>query len=176
MPEWIRKPIDVNEQAGYILDCLKKGILMSTKSEARMDTMTIGWGALGIDWSLPVFTAYVRDSRFTKVLLDQSGEFTVNIPLEGSDVRKIISFCGTKSGRDVNKFAELDLHAIQGETVKAPAIAELPLTLECRVLYAQKQDPEKIPASILSRHYPQQDYHTAYTAEITAAYILEEQN
>lgn len=99
MTETIRTEIDVNEKAGYILDCLKQGILLTTKENDLLDTMTIGWATIGIDWSIPVFTVYVRESRFTKVLLDKTNQFTVNIPLPGKNVRKILSFCGTRSKR-----------------------------------------------------------------------------
>jgi len=175
MTETIRTEIDVNEKAGYILDCLKQGILLTTKENDLLDTMTIGWATIGIDWSIPVFTVYVRESRFTKVLLDKTNQFTVNIPLPGEDVRKILSFCGTRSGRDTDKFKELNLHTVPGLTVDVPAIVELPLTIECEVLYVQEQDPRRIPDSILQRHYPNKDFHTAYYARITAAYILEEE-
>jgi len=41
--------------------------------------MTISWGTLGIEWNKPIFTAFIREGRFTKELLDESGEFTINI-------------------------------------------------------------------------------------------------
>lgn len=168
-----RKPISINEYAGYILNAMKKGILLNTKNGETEDTMTIGWGQIGIDWSLPVFTVYVRESRFTRQLLDASGEFTISVPLQGQDVRKILSVCGTESGRDVDKFEKLGLHRIPGNLVSSPALAELPLTVECRVLYRQEQNPESIPASLIRKHYPNGDFHTAYIGQIVDAYILE---
>ncbi len=152
---------------------LPKGILLSTSANGEMDTMTIGWGSLGTDWSRPVFTVLVRKSRHTKTLIEANPEFTINVPLEGADVRKIISWCGTRSGRDTDKFADCELHVVPGEKVAAPAIAELPLTLECKVIYKQEQDKEAIKEDILKSHYPNGDLHTAYIGEIVNAYILE---
>lgn len=168
-----RIPIDLYDFAGHILRTLPKGILLSTSANGEMDTMTIGWGSLGTDWSRPVFTVLVRESRHTKKLIEANPEFTINVPLEGADVRKIISWCGTRSGRDTDKFKDCELHVVPGEKVAAPAIAELPLTLECKVIYKQEQDKEAIEEDILKSHYPNGDLHTAYIGEIVNAYILE---
>ena len=73
----MREAIDVNEYAPTILRELPKGVLLTTKADGRTNTMTIGWGALGIEWSTPVFIAYVRDSRYTHGLIEKTGEFTV---------------------------------------------------------------------------------------------------
>ncbi|WP_323090392.1 flavin reductase family protein [Allobaculum sp. JKK-2023] len=167
-----RIPINIYEYAGQILEQLPKGILLSTRADDKMDTMVIGWGTLGTDWGLPVFTVFVRQSRYTKVLLDKNPEFTINVPLKDADVRRIIGFCGTKSGRDYDKFKEMDLTVVPGEKVLAPAIAQFPITLECKVIYQQDQDAAAIPADIKKRYYPTGDYHTAYTGQIINAYLL----
>lgn len=169
-----RVPIQVNDYAGHILSQLPRGILLSSAADGVMDTMTIGWGMLGTDWSLPVFTALVRESRYTHTLLEKNPEFTLSIPLPGSDVRRILGFCGTVSGRDRNKFEEMNLHPVEGVQVKSPALAELPITLECRILYKQQQDPAAIPDDVKTAHYPTGDYHTAYIAQIVDAYLLED--
>lgn len=172
----VRKPIDWVQAAPAILEALPKGILLSTQNGEKMDTMTIGWGTLGLDWYQPIFTVFVRDSRYTKELLDQTGVFTVNAGLPGQDVKTIVSHCGTLSGRDHDKFAELGLQVIEGEKVKAPAIVQMPLTLECEVIYAQRQDENAIEPDLKARYYPQGDFHTAYTGRIVAAYVLEEKD
>ena len=145
--------------------------------------MTIGWGTIGIDWSRPIFIAYVRESRYTKQLLEDNGEFTINVPM-GEAPRAILSLCGRKSGRDMNKIEKLNLTLEEPMEISVPGIRELPLTLECRVLYKQKQDLSAIPQDILDRYYPveedtlhpgsDRDYHIAYTAQIVKAYIIED--
>ncbi len=170
-----RIPINLCEYAGHILEQLPKGILLSSAANGRQDTMTIGWGTLGTDWSLPIFTVFVRESRFTKTLLDASGEFTLNIPLANTDVRKILGYCGTKSGRDVDKFEMMHLTAVEGEKVQSPAILELPITLECKIIYRQDQNPAAIGQDLLHRYYPTGDFHTAYTGQIVAAYLLSDE-
>lgn len=166
-------PYNVFENAAYLLEQLPKGALVSTVDGDSYNTMTIGWGAIGIDWSLPVFTIYVRESRYTHQLLDKSGCFTVNYPLPGQNAAPILRYCGQKSGRDVDKFKECNLTAVPGTKVNAPGIVELPITIECEILYAQDQEGQKLPQFILDKNYPQGDFHTVYYGRIVDAYILE---
>ena len=70
------------DYAGTLCKALSKGVLLTTKDGDEVNTMTIGWGMMGIEWGKPVFLALVRQSRHTKKLLDATGEFTVNIPLD----------------------------------------------------------------------------------------------
>lgn len=175
----MKKSIDVFEYAGHICTSMKKGILLTTASGEKINTMTIGWGKIGIEWSKPVFIAYVRESRFTKQMLEENGEFTVNIPYGELD-GKILGYCGTKSGRDTDKIADLGLTVEPSERISVPGIRELPLTLECRVIYKQKQDLNAIPPEIIDRYYPVEredgyrDYHIAYYGEIIGAYLITE--
>lgn len=179
----MKKEIQVFEYADVILKNVARGVLLTTAAGGRVNTMTISWGTLGIEWGKPIFTVFVRESRFTKGLLDRSGEFTINVPYGNVDPR-ILSFCGSKSGRDVDKLAALGLTPVPSEHVAAPGLRELPLTLECRVVYRQAQDGAAITAENRKKYYPQEvggefpganrDYHTAYYGEIVGAYLLED--
>ena len=174
----MKRQIQVFDYAGAILEQIGKGALLTTKSGEQVNTMTIGWGTLGIEWGKPICTVFVRESRYTKKLLDENPEFTVNIPY-GDDAKKILALCGTKSGRNIDKIQELDLTLEPGETVSVPGIKQLPLTLECKVIYRQEQDPAAVNKENTDHYYPrtdvfpQGDYHTAYYGQITAAYIIE---
>ena len=174
----MKQKIKVWDYAGKILEETGKGVLLTTKADGVVDTMTIGWGTLGIQWGKPIFIAFVRESRYTKALLEKNGEFTVNIPYGEYD-KTILSLCGTRSGRDIDKIAELGLHLEEPETISVPGIRELPLTLECKVIYKQDQEPEAVNEENTARYYPRTpefpdgDYHTAYYGQITAAYIIE---
>lgn len=173
----MKKEVNVWDYAGHIMEHIDGGILLTTKAGDQVDAMTIGWGTVGVQWGRPIFIAFVRESRYTKQLLEQNGEFTVNVPLGQVD-KNILTVCGTKSGRDTDKIAQLGLTLEEGETVSVPAIKELPLTLECKVIYKQDQDPAAIFPAYDARYYAkgtrnEGDYHTAYYGEITAAYIVE---
>ncbi len=173
----MKRKIHVWDYAGEILETIGKGVLLTAKADGKVNTMTIGWGTLGIEWGKPIFTVFVRKSRYTKQLLDKNGEFTINVPYGELD-KSILGFCGTKSGRDVDKIQAMALTLEEPLTVSVPAIRQLPLTLECKVIYKQDQDPQAIDPESDGRYYAkgtpnEGDYHTAYYGEITAAYIVE---
>ena len=179
----MKQLINVFDYAGHICESMKKGILLTTKSGEKVNTMTIGWGTIGIEWGRPVFVAYVRVGRYTRQMLDHNGEFTVNVPYGDVD-NKILGFCGTKSGRDVDKITELGLELVEPSTVSVPAIRQLPLTLECKVLSQKVQNIPMLPDDILNRYYPKgvdgsepgknEDFHIAYYGEIVVAYLISE--
>lgn len=76
----MKKEIQVWNYAEEILSNLQKGVLLTTKAGEKVNTMTISWGTLGIEWAKPIFTVLVRENRYTKQLLDQNPEFTISIP------------------------------------------------------------------------------------------------
>lgn len=179
----MKKTIEAFDYAGHICKSMKKGILLTTKYGEKVNTMTIGWGKIGIEWGKPIFIAYVRESRYTRKMLELNGEFTVNVPYGDVDT-KILGYCGTKSGRDTDKITELGLTLEDPLSISVPGIRELPLTLECKVIYKQQQDLSAIPTDLLECYYPQngdnsyhgsnRDYHIAFYGEIVNAYLIQD--
>lgn len=179
----MKREIEVFDYASEIMKGVKAGVLLTTKAEDKVNTMTISWGTLGIEWNKPIFTVFVRENRFTKEQLDKNPQFTINIPV-GEFNKKILGVCGTKSGRNVDKISELNLTLEESNNISVPGIKELPLTLECRVIYKQEQDKNAITEENKKVCYPQdvdssyhganKDFHTAYYGEIVGAYIIEE--
>ena len=172
-----KKEINIFDYAGEILKALPRGILLTSEAEDCVNAMTIGWGTLGIEWGTKIFTAYVRESRFTRELLDRTGEFTICVPYgenkNSQQVTKALGICGSKSGRDTDKFAESKLTLVDAEEVRSPAIKEFPLTLECRVVFQEVQQIKKI-SSAFKKFYSKDDPHIAYYGEILKAYIIED--
>lgn len=177
----MKEKIDVYEYMGEILKGIRSGVLITGKAEDRVNSMTISWGVVGIEWAKPVFVTFIRENRFTRSLLEKNGEFTVSIPIDDS-AKKILGFCGSKSGRDVDKAKELGLTYVEPEMVSTPGIKELPLTLECKVIYKQKQDMSAMTEEARAKFYPQdvdslstgsnKDTHVAYYGEIVNAYVI----
>lgn len=177
-----KRRIDAFDHANEIVRANARGILLTTKSGDEVDTMVIGWGHIGNIWGRPAFVAYVRTSRHTYELLEASGEFTVNVP-EGRLRADIFRVAGTMSGRSVDKAAELGLTLVDGDKVSVPAIAEAPLTLECKVIYKQLLDADAIPREVIQRYYPadvtdidtgaNRYLHVAYYGEIVDSYVVE---
>lgn len=169
----MKKTVDAFDYTNQICTAMKKGVLLTTASGETVNTMTIGWGHIGIEWGRPIFVAYVRESRYTKTLLDETGEFTVNIPLDSCDP-KILGYCGSRSGRDCDKTKDLQLTLEEPNKIQVPGIKELPLTLECKVIYRQLEDMRLLPSDIQDRFYSEGDPHIAYYGQILDAYIIED--
>ena len=62
----MKKEIDILKESQKVLSKLDQGVLLTTKYKEKVNTMTIGWGTIGIEWGLPIFIAFVRTSRYTK--------------------------------------------------------------------------------------------------------------
>ena len=172
-----KRAIDPYEYASTITAANPGGILFTTKLGDEVDTMVIGWGLIGNIWGKPTFTAFVRESRHSHTLVEQTGEFTVNVPV-GKPDKQIFKVAGSQSGRDIDKVKELGLTLVEPEVVAAPALAECPITLECKVMYKQLLDETAIPEGVMKAFYPavdgKVDMHVAYYGEIVASYIVEE--
>ena len=177
----MKRKIELWDYAGKILESIGKGALLTVAAEGKTNTMTIGWGTLGIEWGKPICTVFVRESRYTKELLDKNPEFTLNVPL-GQDCREILKVCGSRSGREMDKFLELGLTPEEPEKISVPGIRQLPLTLECRVIYRQEQVISEMNEEARKRFYPiteqfpQGDVHTAYYGQVLDAYIIGGEN
>ncbi len=96
----------------------------------------------------------VAPSRYTHDLIAKSGQFVLAWP--GAELAQATLFCGTHSGRDVDKFREAGLTPLQGQYVKTPLVRECIANLECR----------------LTGRLATGD-HTVFAGEILAAWINE---
>jgi flavin reductase (DIM6/NTAB) family NADH-FMN oxidoreductase RutF len=162
--------VDYRDHFKLIAEGLQHGglMLVAVGADGRANPMTIGWAFAGPAWGRQVFVAMVRPSRHTFALMEETGEFTVNVMAPGSE--KALSYCGTKSGRDGDKLAASGLTAVPGMKVGAPSLAEAILTLECRVVERNDLDPETMVSAVRRSGYPKGDFHRLYFGEIVAAY------
>ncbi len=147
-------------------------LLVSADPSGKPNAMTIGWGTVGIIWGKPIFTVLVRPSRYTYKLMEQSEDFTVNVPTE--DMRSVVNFCGSKSGRDYDKFKENGLIVLPAKTIKTPAIEQCAIHYECKIVHKNDVIKEVLDAKIVSSAYSSGDFHTIYYGEILGAYASPE--
>jgi flavin reductase (DIM6/NTAB) family NADH-FMN oxidoreductase RutF len=159
---------DFFQDMDQLMARIKKGALLTVKEGDSLNTMTIGWATVGIVWQRPVFMVAVRDSRHTFGILERSDNFTVSIPA-GEDLRKAVMFCGTKSGRDLDKFKECGLHTQPAQRVATPIIRLAGTHYECRIVFKSAMNPAYMDPA-LATLYPAEDYHTLYFGEILACY------
>lgn len=143
----------------------RSGCFLVTGSE-QPNIMTIGWSTAGIMWGKPVFAVPVRLSRYSHVKLEELGEFTVCVPSNLNPMKKELAIAGTKSGRDMNKIAELGLELEPSQSICAPRIKGCAAAYECKVIYKMEMAEASLDREIVRKHYAQGDYHTIYYGEI----------
>ena len=130
--------------------------------------MTIGWGTAGIIWGKPIFIVLVRPSRYTFGLMEQLDEFTVNVPT--GDLKKQVAYCGSKSGRDVDKVAECGFTMEKSTDIAVPYIEQCPIHYECRTVHKSNVINATLDPDIVSSSYPAGDFHSVYYGEILGVY------
>lgn len=168
----MKEDVKYNDHLKEVLEQLPKGAFLTVKDGDKLNTMTIGWGTVGFIWQKPVFMIMVRQSRYTYQILENTREFTVSIPIK-NNLKKELAFCGTKSGRDVDKFKECNLTPERGKVVETPIIGECDLHYECKIIYQQSMEPALAAPGIKKLAYPKGDYHGMYYGEIVACYLKE---
>jgi flavin reductase (DIM6/NTAB) family NADH-FMN oxidoreductase RutF len=126
-------------------------VLASCRHEGRSNLITLAW-ATPVSISPPMIAIAVAPARFSHDLIADSGEFVVNVP--GSALLGAVWICGTRSGRDCDKFLKAGLTEAPGRIVAAPLVAECFGHAECRVVDAPKAGD-----------------HTVFVGEVVAASV-----
>ena len=96
----------------------------------RDNLITIAWAGI-VNSNPPMVSVSIQPKRHSHKQIMQSGAFCIN--LIGRDLCRATDWCGVKSGRDFDKFAEMGLHKREVEGFPAVALAESPAFLCCRV-------------------------------------------
>ena len=106
-------------------------VMVSMADEnGKPNIITLAW--VGTVCSDPAMVSIsVRPERYSYPILKKTGEFVINLTTK--DLAFATDYCGVKSGRDVDKFKEMNLTPIPATHVKAPMIEESPVNIECRV-------------------------------------------
>jgi flavin reductase (DIM6/NTAB) family NADH-FMN oxidoreductase RutF len=165
-----RRQVPYTYQLDHTLETLTDGglLLASTRADGASNVMTIGWASVGIIWGLPVMVVLVRPSRYTFQFIESSGLFTVNVPTDA--MRSYVNMCGTKSGREVDKLA--DVATLMGETVDTVVLEDCPLVYECKVVHTNDVIPQNLVPDVAQRAYPRGDYHRVYYGRIMGTFAV----
>ena len=99
-------------------------------AQGKPNIITVAWAGT-ICSDPPMLSISVRPERYSYNILKETGEFVVNLTTE--ELTFATDYCGVKSGRDVDKFKEMNLTALPADQVKAPLIGESPVNIECKV-------------------------------------------
>lgn len=163
------KEMDYMAVADIAMKQIKKGAFLTVRSEEGLNTMTIGWATIGFVWQKPIFMIAVRDSRHTFGIIEKAPDFTVSVP--STDMKAAIAFCGTKSGREFDKFKECSLATATARKTESPIIDVPGIHFECKIVFKAPMDPAYLEPTY-AKLYPEKDYHTLYFGEILDCYEI----
>ena len=107
-------------------------VMVSCANEAgEKDIVTVAWAGT-VCTNPPMLSISLRPERHSYHIIRESGEFVVN--LVTSRLQRACDWCGVRSGRDYDKWEECRLTAAPASALElAPAVAESPVSIECRV-------------------------------------------
>jgi flavin reductase (DIM6/NTAB) family NADH-FMN oxidoreductase RutF len=161
-------PVDLKTLTPEVFSVFgENNALLTAGDRTACNTMTIGWCGLGRVWNLPACTVFVRPERYTYRFMQRQDYFSVCVlPPANRDTMK---FCGTKSGRDVDKFQACGL-TVQYGAGDTPFIAEAEWALVCKKCYAQDLKPECVLDDLVNRFYRGEGWHRMYLGEVLEAY------
>jgi flavin reductase (DIM6/NTAB) family NADH-FMN oxidoreductase RutF len=146
-------------------------MLITPGTMKRWNTMTASWGGFGQLWGKDSAFVFVRPSRYTFVLMEESEGFTLSFLGEAG--RKALEVCGAISGRDTDKAkaAGIKPRGFSAEGVpERVGFEDARLVLSCRKAYSQDLDPERFIDPGIARNYPQGDVHRLYVGVIEGAW------
>lgn len=118
-------------KAGNMLNPVPAVMVSVADRENRPNIITVAWAGT-VCTNPPIVSISVRPSRHSYHIIEETGEFVIN--LTTAELVKACDYCGVVSGRDVDKFAKTGLTPMPVEHVHAPAIAESPVNIACRVV------------------------------------------
>lgn len=115
---------------GNMLNPVPAVMVSVTDKEGKSNIITVAWAGT-VCTNPPMVSISVRPSRYSYQILEETGEFVINLTNES--LVKVCDYCGVVSGRDVDKFAKTGLTPIPMEHVHAMGIEESPVNMECKI-------------------------------------------
>lgn len=160
-------PYDLDDNVFKLID--KDWMLITAGNKEDFNTMTASWGHLGIIWNLPIAIAYIRPQRYTFGFANDNDFYTLCFFEE--EYRKVLQYCGTKSGRDHDKVKETGLTPLVTEHGNV-YFEESRLVLECEKVYVDDLRKENfLKPEIAAKNYPKGDFHRFYMGKIGMALV-----
>lgn len=140
----------------------KKWMLVTAGNQENFNTMTASWGSLGVLWNKNVSFIFIRPQRYTFEFIEKSDYYTLSF--FGEDYKKALSFCGSHSGRNIDKSKQAGLVPVFDK--EAPYFEQAEIVLVCKKLYAQFIEPSCFYDKSLDKNYENGDYHKMFVGEI----------
>ncbi|TFH65207.1 MAG: flavin reductase family protein [Candidatus Zixiibacteriota bacterium] len=143
-------------------------MLVTAGNLQKFNTMTASWGTLGELWNKKVAFCFVRPTRHTYQFMEAADTFTLTFFDE--KYREALDFCGSHSGRKVDKIAKTGLTPIEWEK-QAVYFEQARLVLICKKVYMHDLDPKHFLDPEIDDNYPKKDYHRMYIGEIVHCFV-----
>ena len=138
-------------------------LITAAKADGSVNAMTAAWGGLGWLWERPVAFIFVRQTRYTKEFIDESGR--VSLSFLGMGYRKELGYLGSTSGRDTDKIADSGLTIVDNDGV--PFFEEARLAIFGHVIASELICEESfMDETITANHYADHNLHTMYVVQI----------
>ncbi len=122
----------------YTKECWKGSVITSPLPPTMVtcgtcehpNVLTVAWTGI-LNTQPPVTYISLRPERYSYNIIKQSGEFVINLTTE--QLVKAADYCGVKSGKNTDKFKDMQLTAEKSQKVSAPILAQSPVNIECKV-------------------------------------------
>ncbi|MDQ5983131.1 MAG: hypothetical protein RUMPE_00129 [Eubacteriales bacterium SKADARSKE-1] len=164
------KEVDVNSLNENVFKLIgEKWMLITAGDKDKLNMMTASWGGFGVLWNKNVTFAFIRPQRYTFGLVEKNDYYTLSF-YDDDKYRDELSFCGTNSGKDINKTEKISFTPAFD---KAPYFKEAKLVFVCKKIYGQFILPECFIDESLGSNYPNKDYHKVFVGEIEKVLIKE---
>jgi len=109
--------------------------LISYGEFRKSNITTIAWTGIICSDPMMVYVS-IRPSRYAHKIISETNEFVINLPNE-KQINEI-NICGTKSGRDLDKFQKCNFTKVKTNKISTAYIKECPISLECKVKEVKK--------------------------------------
>lgn len=147
-------------------DLNHRWMALSATDGVHANSMTAGWGGMGVMWERDVFFVMVRPCRYTYDILEKTD--TVTLSFFGDGYRKELGYLGRTSGRDEDKLNDCGLSPVlEGKDVY---FKEAKLVVSGKIIAKMDLKGEDLVDKTLEKHYPRHDYHRIYVCEMTRAF------
>ena len=161
------EPLELNTKNVFDL-ISNRWMLITAGTKDSLNTMTASWGCLGHLWHKNITVCFVRKERHTFKFLEKNDYYSLSFYPE--KYKKVLTYCGTHSGKEVDKVKETNLTPIFEE--EAPYFEEANLIFICRKIYTDDIREEKIlDPEVINSFYTSDGTHKIYVGEIVKTLI-----
>jgi len=162
------QPENITDNTFKLID--KDWMLITAGRYDDFNTMTASWGGMGILWHKQIAICFIRPQRYTFGFAERYDHFTLSFFPDA--YRKILTYCGTYSGKEVDKIINTGLIPLETESGNI-FYEQAKLVVECKKIYFDDLKPDNFLDPEIQKNYPINDYHRMYIGEIMTCYKKE---